>query len=160
MPESEVATLSSLAALVRARRAARPSPDHSYVVAIDGAVSVGKSTTASMLAVMLEAPPEQLVVRTASTDGYLYTNAVLETRGLAMHKGFPDSYDRDGLLALIASVRAGDAELHVRVYSHETYDVLERPEVFERPDVLGLEGLHTTTFLHGVADLTVYVDAD
>ena len=160
VPELPADPLTSLADLVRARRDAHPSADHSFVVTIDGAVSVGKSTTASMLASLLAAPPDALVVHTASTDGYLYANAVLAARGLTMHKGFPDSYDREALLALLQSVRAGAPELHVRVYSHETYDVLEEPEVFARPQVLVLEGLHTTTFLHGVADLTVYVDAD
>lgn len=159
MPEFLAPQLGSVADLVRSGRRGLHHEDLSYVVAIDGAVSVGKSTTAHMLAALLGVPPDALVVHVASTDGYLYPNSVLTARGLLMRKGFPESYDVDALVALVQSVRDGDAELRVRVYSHERYDVLDAPEVFARPQVLVLEGLHTTTTLAGVADLTVYVDA-
>jgi type I pantothenate kinase len=58
-------------------------------------------------------------------------------------------------------VRAGDPELRVPVYSHETYDVLDEPDAFARPQVLVLEGLHTARLAGtGSVDLTTYVDAD
>ena len=128
------------------------------LVVIDGAVSVGKSTTAAMLADLLDVPPDALDVRVVSTDGFLYPNQILDTRGLTMRKGFPESYDHDALAALVASVRAGAPELRVPIYSHETYDVLDERQVFACPQVLVLEGVHTM-LLADTVDLTVYVDA-
>lgn len=151
-------SLAALVELIRTRRAA-PGRDGAFVVSIDGAVSVGKSTTAGLVADDLEAPPDPLSVRVVSTDGFLYPNRVLQARGLAMHKGFPDSYDHEALEAFVASVRSGASELHAPVYSHESYDVLDEREAFPAPEVLVIEGLHTTR-LAGVVDLTVYVDAD
>jgi type I pantothenate kinase len=151
--------LSSVAQVVRARRGGVTGDSRTFVVTIDGAVAVGKSRTAAMLAELLEALPDVLDVRVVSTDGFLLPNRVLDARGLTMRKGFPESYDHDALAALVLGVRSGDAELSVPVYSHETYDVLDAPEVFAAPKVLVLEGLHTT-LLSGTVDLTVYVDAD
>ena len=71
-----------------------------YVIGIGGSVAVGKSTTArvlqALLARMTPAPKVDLI----TTDGFLYPNAVLEAEGLMERKGFPDSYDMPGLLAL------------------------------------------------------------
>ena len=159
MPALPDPSLAAVTDLVRVRRGALAARDGSCVVAIDGAVSVGKSTTADLIAGMLRAPSDPLTVRVVSTDGFLYPNRVLEARGLVMRKGFPESYDHDALEALVASVRSGAPELRVPVYSHETYDVLDEPEVFATPDVLVIEGLHTMR-LAGRVDLSVYVDAD
>jgi type I pantothenate kinase len=128
------------------------------LVTIDGAVSVGKSTTAALLAQLLELPPDALDVRVASTDGFLLPNRVLDARGLAMRKGFPESYDHDALDSFVRAARAGAPELRMPVYSHEIYDVLDETEVFAPPQVLVLEGLHTSR-LTGSVDLTVFVDA-
>ena len=84
------------------RAPARP-PDGTFLVAIDGAVSVGKSTTAALLAQLLEVPPEVLDVRVVATDGFLFPNRVLDARGLSMRKGFPESYDHDALDAFVRS---------------------------------------------------------
>ena len=155
LPDPSLATLTDL---VRTRRAAALGGG-AFVVTIDGAVSVGKSTTAALIAEVLGTPPDPLAVRVVSTDGFLLPNRVLEARGLFMRKGFPESYDHDAIEAFVDSVRAGAPEVHVPVYSHETYDVLDVPEVFAAPEVLVLEGLHTAR-LAGRVDLCVYVDAD
>jgi type I pantothenate kinase len=150
-------TLVPLADLVRTRHASQKHTG-AFVVAIDGAVSVGKSTTAELLAAMLAGPPAPLGVHVVSTDGFIFPNRVLAAHGLSMRKGFPESYDHDALEAFVASVRDGAAELRVPVYSHEVYDVVAQPEVFPVPDVLVIEGLHTMR-LADIVDLSVYVDA-
>lgn len=156
MSSSVAPELSSVAGVVRTRRA-RVEPG-AALVAIDGAVSVGKSTTAALLAELLEVPPDALDVRVVSTDGFLYPNRVLDAHGLTMRKGFPESYDHDALASFVTTVRAGAPELRVPVYSHETYDVLGEPQIFPSPQVLVLEGVHTM-LLADTVDLAVYVDA-
>jgi type I pantothenate kinase len=156
VPSPLAPELSSVAEVVRTRRA--HVERGATLVVIDGAVSVGKSTTAAMLASALDVPPDALDVRVVSTDGFLFPNRVLDVRGLTMRKGFPESYDHDALAALVTSVRAGDHEVRVPTYSHETYDVLDERQVFACPQVLVLEGLHTMG-LAGTVDLAVYVDA-
>ena len=42
-----------------------------------------------------------------TTDGFLYPNAELETRGIMHRKGFPESYDRMALLKFVADVKSG-----------------------------------------------------
>ena len=78
-----------------------------------------------------------------TTDGFLYPNAELERRGLLQRKGFPESYDRRGLLRFVAEVKAGREEVSAPVYSHLTYDIVPGERiVVRRPDVLIVEGLN------------------
>jgi type I pantothenate kinase len=158
VPADPDGTLTPLTGLIRARRTSGGRRG-ATVVAVDGAVAVGKSTISDTIAATLGLPPDALSVKVVSSDGFIFPNRVLEARGLAMHKGFPDSYDHDALEAFVVSVRSGARELRVPVYSHETYDVLDAPDVFDAPDVLVLEGLHTTR-LASLVDVSVYVDAD
>ena len=168
MASSLVPDLSSVSELVRRRRDAALRQGAledcteqlgAYIVTIDGAVSVGKSTTAALLADELGGPPDSLDVRVVSSDGFLYPNRVLDARGLTTRKGFPETYDDAALDAFVHAARAGAAELSAPRYSHETYDVLDDLDVFAAPQVLVLEGLHTAR-LAGLVDLAVYVDAD
>jgi len=133
----------------------RVTPGRSFVVAVTGAVAVGKSTVAEGLAGRVrDRGPSVGVV---ATDGFLYPNAELEARDLVARKGFPESYDLDRLEALVADARAGRSPLAVPVYSHQRYDVLDEPELLERPDVLVVEGV--VALQREIADLAVYVDA-
>ena len=92
------------------------------------------------------------------TDGFLFPNRVLDARGLAARKGFPESFDHDALARFLLDVRAGAPEAHAPVYSHATYDIVEgRTQVVRQPDVLVLEGL---PFPEDHVDFTVYLDAD
>ena len=163
MPTPLAPDLASVASVVRARRTARRAAascaDGAFLVTIDGAVSVGKSTTAALLGDLLEVPPEALDVRIVSTDGFLFPNRVLEARGLLMRKGFPESYDHDALDSFVHSARDGATELRVPVYSHETYDVLDEHDVLGPDDVVILEGLHLVA-LSDAIDFSVYIDAD
>jgi type I pantothenate kinase len=107
-----------------------------------------------------------------TTDGFLYTNAELERRGLLQRKGFPESYDRRRLLRFVAEVKAGKEEVSAPVYSHLTYDIVPGEQILvRRPDVLIVEGLNvlqaprvladgrTGLAVSDFFDFSVYVDA-
>jgi type I pantothenate kinase len=130
-----------------------------YVVAVTGSVAVGKSATAELLRETLSGEADGARVEIVSSDGFLYPNRVLDARGLAMRKGFPESYDRDALLAFLAAVKAGERGVGVPVYSHEDYDVLDEFHVLDAADVVIVEGLHLLD-LSDAIDVGIYVDAD
>lgn len=143
-----------------------------YVIAVAGSVAVGKSTTARLLRELMARWPDTPRVQLVTTDGFLYPNAVLESRGIMHRKGFPESYDRRALLRFVAEVKAGTERVEAPVYSHLVYDIVPGEKVVvERPDVLILEGLNVlapsqarSDGRFGVAvsdyfDFSVYVDA-
>lgn len=129
-----------------------------YVVAITGSVAVGKSTIASTIAANVRAELGGLRVSVVSSDGFLLPNRVLDARGLAMRKGFPESYDREALLHFLAAVKAGDPDARVPRYSHEEYDVSDEYDIVTMIDVVVIEGLHLVQ-LSDAIDFTVFVDA-
>ena len=142
-----------------------------FVVGIAGSVSVGKSTTARLLRLLLARWDDHPDVALVTTDGFLHPNAELERRGLMRRKGFPESYDRRALLRFVADIKAGKPEVPVPVYSHLVYDVLDEQRVVSRPDVLVLEGLNvlqpapqtgeraSALAVSDLIDFSVYVDA-
>jgi type I pantothenate kinase len=143
-----------------------------FVIGVAGSVAVGKSTTARILRELLARWPGTPRVELLTTDGFLYPNAELERRGLLERKGFPESYDRRGLLRLVAEVKAGRDEVSAPVYSHLTYDIVPGERiVVRRPDVLIVEGLNvlqapgvladgrTGLAVSDFFDFSVYVDA-
>lgn len=143
-----------------------------FVIGVAGSVAVGKSTTARILRELLARWPGTPRVELLTTDGFLYPNAELERRGLLQRKGFPESYDRRGLLRFVAEVKAGKDEVSAPVYSHFTYDIVPGEQiVVRRPDVLIVEGLNvlqaprvlddgrTGLAVSDFFDFSVYVDA-
>ncbi len=143
-----------------------------YVIGVAGSVAVGKSTTARVLRELLARWPETPHVELVTTDGFLLSNGELERRGLMERKGFPESYDRRGLLRFLAAVKAGQAEVHAPVYSHLSYDVVpDASVVVRRPDVLIVEGLNvlqparasgaggSSLAVSDFFDFSIYVDA-
>ena len=72
-----------------------------FVIGVAGSVSVGKSTTARLLKLLLARWPQHPRVALVTTDGFLWPNAELERRGLVARKGFPESYDRRALLQFV-----------------------------------------------------------
>lgn len=131
------------------------TPGRVLVVGVTGSVAAGKSTLCAALKAALE---PALRVEVLSTDGFLFPNAVLTGRGTLMRKGYPETYDVEGLAAALESVRSGPVT--VPVYSHIIYDIdpaLSR-EVTP-PDILIVEGLGLTPRPPGL-DLLVYIDAD
>ncbi len=140
-----------------------------FVIGVAGSVSVGKSTTARLLKLLLARWPQHPRVELVTTDGFLLPNAELERRGLMARKGFPESYDRRALLRFVTEVKAGRAEVSAPVYSHLVYDIVagERLTV-HRPDILLLEGLNVlqpappgraALAVSDFIDFSVYVDA-
>jgi type I pantothenate kinase len=142
----------------------RPAP---FIIAVAGSVAVGKSTTARVLQTLVRQWPQRPYTELVTTDNFLYPNAVLEQRGLASRKGFPESYDRRALLRFVQQVRAGAAEVTAPVYSHVAYDILPgQQQSVQRPDVLILEGINVlqpapagALALADFFDFSVYVEA-
>ncbi|MCW2716925.1 type I pantothenate kinase [Pseudonocardia sp.] len=138
-----------------------------FVIGIAGSVSVGKSTTARLLRLLLARWPQHPRVELVTTDGFLLPNAELERRGLMASKGFPESYDRRALLRFVTAVKAGRAEVTAPVYSHLVYDIVEDERLtVHRPDILLLEGLNVlqpsvsgSLAVSDFIDFSVYVDA-
>ncbi len=144
-----------------------------YVIGIAGSVGVGKSTTAEILRALISLWPERPRVDLVSTDGFLYPNHVLQSRGLLDRKGFPESYDLPLLLRFLAEVKAGRAEASAPIHSHLTYDILpDQAQIVRRPEVLIVEGLNILeagilepsegqrVLASDYFDFSIYVDAE
>ena len=143
-----------------------------YVIGVAGSVAVGKSTVSRILREMLARWPETPRVELVTTDGFLYPNAELERRALMERKGFPESYDRRGLIRFLTSVKAGYDRVQAPVYSHVTYDIVPGASItVHKPDVLIVEGLNvlqparpsiheeSSVAVSDFFDFSIYVDA-
>ncbi|HET9943639.1 MAG TPA: type I pantothenate kinase [Terriglobia bacterium] len=150
---------------------ALPSPV-SYVIAIAGSVAVGKSTAARVIQALLSRWPNHPKVDLVTTDGFLYPNSVLESRGIMNRKGFPESYDLRALLQFLRDLKSGQPVLEVPVYSHEAYDIVpDKKKSIRQPDIVIIEGLNvlqTTdgrtgpaprTFVSDFFDFSIFIDA-
>jgi len=143
-----------------------------FIIGLAGSVAVGKSTTARVLKALLSRWPSHPRVELLPTDGFLFPNAVLESRGIMQRKGFPESYDLTRLLNFLADVKSGKERVEAPVYSHLVYDVLpDQPLVIERPDIVIVEGLNVLQpaklpkdgeaipVVSDFFDFSVYIDA-
>lgn len=144
-----------------------------FIVGVAGSVAVGKSTTARILRALLRRWPTSPKVDLITTDGFLYSNEVLNARGLAERKGFPESYDRARFVRFLADIKAGKSNVSAPVYSHLVYDVVAGEEVvIDKPDILIVEGLNILqpgelpkngkpiVFASDFIDFSIYIDAD
>ena len=151
---------------------ALPAPV-SYVIAIAGSVAVGKSTAARVIQALLSRWPNHPRVDLVTTDGFLYPNSVLESKGLMNRKGFPESYDLRALLKFMQDLKSGQPVLEVPVYSHEAYDIVpDKKKVIEQSDIVIVEGLNvlqTTdgrggppprTFVSDFFDFSIFIDTE
>lgn len=144
-----------------------------FVIGIAGSVAVGKSTTARLLQLLLGRWPHSPKVALVTTDGFLFPNAVLESKGLMRRKGFPESYDVGAILRFLSDIKAAAPRVTAPVYSHFHYDVTpgERATV-DRPDILIFEGLNVlqvqkmppdgraVPFVSDFFDYSIYIDAE
>ena len=144
-----------------------------FILGIAGSVAVGKSTTARIMQALLARWPNHPRVDLVTTDGFLFPNSVLQERGLLTRKGFPESYDLRALVAFVADVKSGQAEVSAPVYSHVIYDIVpDEVQWVRRPDILIIEGLNVLqtphlradhasphVFVSDYFDFSVYVDA-
>lgn len=133
-------------------------PGRTLLVGITGSVAVGKTTLAAQLAAALPG-----TVELVGTDGFLRRNADLDAAGLAMRKGFPETYDREALAATLAALRQGPAL--VPGYSHALYDVDPALTRSVAGDVVIVEGLglaptDAQPHVHEGLDLLLYIDAE
>lgn len=130
------------------------------IIGLTGSVASGKTTLAERIAEQLGAKSH---VETASTDGFLFMNDVLNEQGLAHRKGFPETYDRAAMAKALEAVRDGAALFPT--YSHVTFDPdpAQAREIIS-PDVLILEGLGFAPPGEPRAehepDILIYLDAD
>jgi type I pantothenate kinase len=149
----------------------RPLQRTPFIIGLGGSVAVGKSTTARVLQALLARWPDHPRVDLVTTDGFLRPNQVLEERGIMDRKGFPESYDVRRLIRFLEEVKRGEAEVHVPVYSHVVYDIVDGEEqVLRHPDIVILEGLNVlqtglaagdeAQFVSDWFDFSIYVDAE
>jgi type I pantothenate kinase len=144
-----------------------------FVIGVAGSVASGKSTTSRILRALLRRWRTSPKVDLLTTDGFLYSNAVLDERDLAARKGFPESYDRAALLTFLADIKSGKSEVKAPVYSHLVYDIIPGEFVtIDRPDILIVEGLNILQagelqksgkpllFASDFIDFSIYIDAD
>ena len=144
-----------------------------FIIGIAGSVAVGKSTTARVLKALLARWPDHRKVDLITTDGFLFSNAELERRGLMNRKGFPESFDAAKLLNFLGEVKSGYERSEAPVYSHFHYDILDgQSTVIERPDILIVEGLNVLQparlprdgnaipYVSDFFDFSIYIDAD
>lgn len=83
-----------------------------FLVAVAGAPGSGKSTLAAQLVELLAEAPAALV----PMDGFHFDNQVIERRGLLKRKGAPETFDFDGLKAMLMRLRTGGADVAVPVF--------------------------------------------
>ncbi|RUT30163.1 type I pantothenate kinase [Arsenicitalea aurantiaca] len=144
-----------------------------YIIGVAGSVAVGKSTTARILAALLQRWKTSPKVDLVTTDGFLYPNAELQRRGIMDRKGFPESYDRGRFVNFLADIKSGKPQVAVPTYSHLVYDVVPGEEVLiDRPDILVVEGLNILqpgelpadgnpiVFASDFLDFSIYIDAE
>lgn len=144
-----------------------------FIIGVAGSVAVGKSTTSRILRALLRRWRTSPKVDLVTTDGFLFSNAELEQRGLMERKGFPESYDRARFIAFLSDIKSGKADVKVPVYSHLSYDIVPGEELaVDRPDILIVEGLNILQpgelpksgkpilFASDFLDFSVFIDAD
>lgn len=144
-----------------------------FVIGVAGSVASGKSTTSRILRALLQRWRNSPKVDLVTTDGFLFSNAELDKRGIADRKGFPESYDRTAFIAFLADIKSGKANIAVPVYSHLFYDVIPGEKtIIDRPDILIVEGLNILQpgdlpkdgkpilFASDFLDFSIFIDAD
>ncbi len=135
------------------------------VIAIAGAVGVGKTTYAKVLAdavdELIDTENGTNVATVVSTDGFLLPNAVLEAKGLINQKGFPETFDDDALRWFLETIRTDHSIIGLPRYSHDSFDVEVSEEPFLVTPVIVVEGVNALQpAIAQHYDLRLYLDAD
>ncbi|MBC5635366.1 type I pantothenate kinase [Ornithinibacillus sp. BX22] len=144
-----------------------------FIIGVAGSVAVGKSTTSRIIQSLLSNLPDRPKVDLVTTDGFLYSNAVLKEKGLSDRKGFPESYDLKALLDFLTEIKSGNPCVQAPVYSHLHYDIMP-DEYYDicQPDIVIIEGINVlqtpkpvgdsipSKFVSDFFDISIYVDAN
>src|SRR6201746_1604957 len=144
-----------------------------YIIGVAGSVAGGKSTTARVLQALLARWSPRPKVDLVTTDGFLFSNAVLERQGLMPKKGFPESSALPTLVGFLSDIKAGRRPVRAPVYSHLTYDIIPNEWIeIDRPDILIVEGVNVlqtgrlprdgkaVPVVSDFFDFSVYIDAE
>jgi type I pantothenate kinase len=144
-----------------------------FIIGVAGSVAVGKSTTSRILQALLQRWRTSPKVALVTTDGFLFSNAELEKRGIMDRKGFPESYDVRRLVQFVSDVKSGREHVTAPIYSHLSYDIVpDALQVVDRPDIMIIEGLNvlqhesdpaqgaSRVFVSDFFDFSIYVDAE
>lgn len=138
-----------------------------FIIGVSGSVAVGKSTTSRLLQILISRTFKHARVEMVTTDGFLYPNAILESRNILDRKGFPESYDMELLLDFLDTIKNGE-DYSIPTYSHEIYDIVpDQFQTIQAPDFLIVEGINVfqnpqnqRLYVSDYFDLSIYVDAD
>ncbi len=132
-----------LASLIHQRLGAARAAGAPLLIGLAGGVAVGKSTVAQILQQALASWPEHSQIALVNSDGFLFPNAELERRGLMDRKGFPESFDWNGMVNFLMRLKQGETGVVAPIYSHVTYDVLpDQGQVIQNPGIVILEGVN------------------
>ena len=139
------------------------SGDPVRVLGLTGPPGTGKTTITAELA---RALPEAgiPVAGLAPMDGFHMSNALLAARGLADHKGAPDTFDVGGYVALLGRVRRADSLVLAPDYRRDLHEPVAASLPIEREGLVITEGNYLGLELpgwadvRGLIDLLVYID--
>ena len=146
MSEAQVGTQASTMRVVIDEAVAERarSGDPVRVLGLTGPPGTGKSTIAAQLAVAL---PEAgiAVAGLVPMDGFHMSNALLAERGLADHKGAPDTFDVGGYVALLGRVRRADGIVLAPDYRRDLHEPVAASLAIEVDGIVITEGNYIDT---------------
>ncbi|MFE3222048.1 nucleoside/nucleotide kinase family protein [Nocardia sp. NPDC059228] len=132
-------SLAELAARVRRR-----ADGHSgrFLLGIAGPPGAGKSTLARGIRDELNLAAGASIAEVAPMDGFHLTNAQLRAAGFLDRKGEPDTFDIDGYVARLRTVRETEPGTPVSwpTYDREIHEPVPGGIVFDRQSIVVTEG--------------------
>ena len=139
------------------------SGDPVRMLGLTGPPGTGKSTIAAQLAVAL---PEAgiAVAGLVPMDGFHMSNALLAERGLADHKGAPDTFDVGGYVAMLGRVRRADGIVLAPDYRRDLHEPVAASLAIEVDGVVITEGNYLALETRGWGavreriDLLIHID--
>ena len=127
------------------------------VLGLTGPPGTGKTTIAAELRRIL--PRANIpVAGLAPMDGFHMSNALLAARGLADHKGAPDTFDVGGYVALLGRVRRADSLVLAPDYRRDLHEPVAASLPIEREGLVITEVNYLGFELPGWADVRGLID--